>query len=157
VSHKVSPIPHGYHSVTPYLIVRNAAEAIRFYERAFGAKEHLRLAGPDGKIGHAELKIGDSFVMLADEHPDYGAHSPETIGGSAASILLYVEDVDAAFAQAVQAGAKEVRPVQDQFYGDRAGTLQDPYGHKWSIATHIEDVPQAEIERRFRSFSDQGG
>jgi PhnB protein len=156
MSKKVSPIPQGYHSVTPYLIVRNAAEAIRFYERAFGAKEHLRLASPDGKVGHAELKIGDSFVMLADEHPDYGAHSPETIGGSSVSLLLYVQDVDALFAQALHAGATEVRPVKDQFYGDRAGTVQDPYGHKWSIATHIEDVPQAEVERRFRSMMGQG-
>lgn len=145
-------IPTGYHSVTPYLVVRGAAEAIAFYQRAFGAQEKLRLSSPDGKIGHAEIEIGDSRVMLADEHPDWGALGPLSIGGTPTSLMVYVEDVDAVFARAVAAGAKEVRPVQDQFYGDRSGFLEDPFGHRWSIATHIEDVPQAEVQRRFNEM-----
>jgi PhnB protein len=144
----VKPIPDGYHAVTPYLIVDGAARAIEFYKRAFNATERFRLDMPEGRIGHAEIKIGDSIVMLADEFPEMGAKSPKSIGGSATSILLYVADVDALFKQAVAAGAKELRPVKDQFYGDRSGTLEDPFGHKWSIATHTEDVSPEEMKRR---------
>lgn len=144
----VSAIPEGYHSVTPYLIVNNAKAAIDFYARAFNASELLRLDAPDGGIVHAEIKIGNSPVMLADENPDMGAICPTTLGGAGASLCIYVEDCDALFAQALGAGAQELRAVEDQFYGDRAGTLQDPFGHVWTIATHIEDVDQDEINRR---------
>jgi PhnB protein len=147
----VKPVPHGYHTVTPYLIVDGAARAIEFYRRAFGAVEIMRMAAPDGRIGHAEIRIGDSHVMLADEHPEMGYRGPRSLGGSATIILLYVPDVDARFAQAVAAGAREQRPVQDQFYGDRAGTLVDPFGHVWTIATHTEDVPPRELQRRFEA------
>jgi PhnB protein len=148
MSGKVKPIPDGYHSVTPYLIVSGANAAIEFYKKAFGAKEAMRLAGPDGKVGHAEIRIGDSVVMLADEHPEMGAKSPQTIGGSPVSILLYVEDVDAIVRQAVAAGAKIQRPIEDKFYGDRMGTLDDPFGHIWHVATHTEDVTQEEMKKR---------
>ncbi|HEX3997998.1 MAG TPA: VOC family protein [Pirellulales bacterium] len=121
----VNPIPTGYHTATPYLIVSGAAAAIEFYKRAFGATELFRLDGPDGSIGHAEIKIGDPAIMLADEHPEVGAMSPKSLGGTATSILLYVEDVDARFQQAIAAGAKELRPLKNQFYGDRSGTLED--------------------------------
>ena len=141
------PIPDGYNSVTPYLIVDDAERAIQFYAEAFGAEEKFRL--PMGeKIGHAEIKIGDSFVMLADEFPDMGHLGPNTRGGPTSSILLYVEDVDSAFKQALNAGAKEQRPVQDQFWGDRMGTLVDPFGHQWSLATHVEEVSPEEMQRR---------
>lgn len=152
----VRPIPEGYHSVTPYLIVSDAQKAIEFYKRAFGAKEVLRLASPDGKIGHAEVKIGDSHVMLADEFPEMGAKSPQALGGSPVGLCIYLENVDAAFDKAIAAGGKVERPLADQFYGDRSGTLVDPFGHKWTLATHIEDVPQAEIERRFAAMMQQG-
>jgi PhnB protein len=146
----VRPIPDGYHSVTPYLIIKNAVRAIDFYKQAFGATEILRMADPDsGHIGHAEIKIGDSPVMLSDENPAIGFVGPQTLGGSTGSICLYVDDVDRLFGRAIKAGAKELRPVQDQFYGDRSGTLQDPFGHVWSIATHIEDVSNEELEKRF--------
>jgi PhnB protein len=151
------PIPDGYHSITPYLIVSGAAQALDFYARAFGAKERMRLSSPDGKVGHAEIEIGDSVVMLADEFPQMGARSPQSIGGSPVGICLYVTDVDAVFKQALAAGAKEVRPVQDQFYGDRSGTLLDPFGHQWTIATHIEDVPPEEIGRRFAAAMKPAG
>jgi PhnB protein len=141
-------IPKGYHSVTPYLIIKGAAEALDFYKRAFGATENLRIPSPDGRIGHAEIKIGDSVVMLADEHPAMGHRSPQTLGGAGVSLMIYVGRVDDVFKQAVQAGAKELQPVKDQFYGDRSGTLQDPYGHVWTIATHIEDVAAEELDRR---------
>lgn len=153
---QVQPVPLGYHAVTPYLVVRGAAQAIEFYQGAFGAQERMRMTGPDGKIGHAELQIGDSLVMLAEEHPDWGALGPASIGGTPVSLLLYVQDVDAVFARALAAGAKELRPVQDQFYGDRSGFLEDPFGHRWSIASHIEDVSREEMERRFRALC-QGG
>ena len=154
----VKPVPDGYHTVTPYLIVKGAARALDFYKKAFGATELMRLADPTGKVGHAEIKIGDSVVMLADEHPEMGIRGPQSIGGSAVSILLYVNNVDALFSQAVAAGAKVLRPVKDQFYGDRSGTLEDPFGHMWSISTHKEDVSPEEINRRFEaSMKQQGG
>ncbi len=143
-----NPIPDGYHAVTPYLICRNAARAIEFYAKAFGAKELFRFPGPNGTIGHAELAIGDSRVMMADESPDGVWKSPQSVGGTPVTMVLYVKDVDAVFRQAVAAGATAVREVQDQFYGDRMGTLQDPFGHVWSIGTHIEDVSLEEMQRR---------
>jgi len=144
----VKAIPEGYHSVTPYLIVKGGARAIEFYERAFGARELFRMGQPDGRVGHAELEIGDSRLMLADEHPEIGARSPQSIGGSPVTIHLYVEDVDAIVARAVGAGATLTRPVADQFYGDRSGGLTDPFGHLWFVATHKEDVSAAELDRR---------
>jgi len=144
----VQPIPDGYHSVTPYLIVKGAADAIAFYKRAFNASEHMRLAGPDGKIAHAEVQIGDSRIMLADEHPQMNALAPQSPGSSGVGICLYVEDVDTIVGQASSAGAKIQRPLQDQFYGDRSATLEDPFGHVWTVATHIEDVSPEEIDRR---------
>ena len=151
------PIPEGYHTATPYLIIKDAARAIEFYKKAFGATEMMRFAQPDGKIGHAEIKIGDSHIMLADEFPEMGARSPQSLGGSPVSILLYVPDVDARFRQALAAGAKEMRPVKDQFYGDRSGTLTDPFGHVWTLATHKEDVSPEEVNRRFETFMKQQG
>jgi PhnB protein len=148
---KVRPIPEGYHTATSYLVVNGAANAIDFYKRAFGAKEVLRMGLPDGKIMHAEIKIGNSPIMLADEAPDRGARGPHALGGTPVSTLLYVEDVDALAAQAVAAGARQVRPVEDQFYGDRAGTFADPFGHVWTIATHVEDVPEEEMAERARA------
>lgn len=145
---KAKPIPEGYHTVTPYLIVKDAARAIEFYKKAFGATELLRFAQPDGKIGHAEVKIGDSPIMLADEFPEMDIRSPHSLGGSPVSLLLYVENVDAAVGQAVGAGAKILRPVKDQFYGDRSGTVADPFGHHWHISTHKEDVPVEEMQKR---------
>jgi PhnB protein len=142
------PIPDGYHSATPYLIVKGAAEAIDFYKRAFGATESLRMADPKGGIAHAEIKIGDSVIMLADEHPNMGYRGPRSLGGSAVSIMLYVTDVDGTFDRAVKAGAKAQRPVANQFYGDRSGTLEDPFGHIWTISTHVEDVAPEEMKRR---------
>ncbi len=145
---KVKAIPEGYHTATPYLIVKDASRAIDFYKRAFGATELMRMPGPGGKIGHAEIKIGDSPIMLADEVPGMGFRSPESLGGSPISILLYVEDVDAVFSEAVAAGAKVQRPVADQFYGDRTGGVTDPFGHVWYIATHKEDVSSEEMKKR---------
>jgi PhnB protein len=145
----VRAIPEGFHSITPYLIIKNASQGIEFYKQAFGAQETFRMEDPSSKkVGHAELKIGDSFIMLADEHPDMGYRSPEALGGTPVSILLYVENVDAVVEQAVRAGAKLERPVRDEFYGDRTGTLRDPYGHVWSVATHKEDVSPEEMKRR---------
>jgi PhnB protein len=142
------PIPDGYRTATPYLIIKGAAEAIEFYKRAFGATELLRMADPQGRVGHAEIKIGDSVIMLADEHPAMGYRGPRSLGGSSVSILLYLEDVDGVFERAVKAGATAQRPVADQFYGDRSGTLEDPFGHVWTVATHVEDVPPEEMQRR---------
>jgi PhnB protein len=142
------PIPEGYRTATPYLIVKGAADAIEFYKKAFGATEMLRMADPQGRVGHAEIKIGDSVIMLADEHPSMGYRGPHSLGGSSVSILLYLEDVDRVFERAVKAGAKAQRPVTNQFYGDRSGTLEDPFGHVWTVATHVEDVPPEEMKRR---------
>jgi PhnB protein len=143
----VKPIPEGYHSVTPYLIVKGAAKAIDYYKKVFGATEIMRMPGPNGTVMHAEIKIGDSVIMLADEQQG-NFRSPEGLGGSPVSLMVYVEDVDKTFKQAVSNGAKEVRAVQDQFYGDRSGNLVDPFGHVWTVATHKEDVSQAEMQRR---------
>lgn len=145
---KVKPIPEGYHSATPYLVVRGAGQAIDFYAKAFGAKEIYRLPGPGGQILHGEIQIGDSRIMLSDENPDMGAMSPQALNGSPVSILLYVEDVDAAFKRAIAAGGKEVMPVTDMFWGDRFGALADPFGHQWQIATHKEDLTPEEIAKR---------
>ena len=153
----VKPIPDGYHSVTPYLIVGGAARALEFYQRVFGAVEKFRMEGPDGRVGHAEIQIGDSHLMLADEHPERNIRGPLSIGGNAMSLLLYVEDVDAQFKKAIEAGAKEKMPVQDQFYGDRSGTLTDPFGHVWTIATHKEDVSFEEMQRRIAEFTKAQG
>jgi PhnB protein len=142
------PIPDGYRTATPYLIIKGAAEAIEFYKRVFGATELLRMADPQGRVGHAEIKIGDSVIMLADEHPAMGYRGPRSLGGSSVSILLYLEDVDGVFERAVKAGATAQRPVADQFYGDRSGTLEDPFGHVWTVATHVEDVSPEEMQRR---------
>jgi len=148
----VKAIPDGYHSVTPYLIVDGAAAALDFYRRAFGAQELFRMPMGD-RIGHAEMKIGDSIVMLADEWPDMGYIGPKNRGGSTVGLMIYVEKVDAVFTQALAAGATEERPVQDQFYGDRSGNLVDPFGHRWTIATHVEDVAPEEMKRRMETWS----
>lgn len=149
---KVKPIPDGYHSITPYVIVDGAARAIEFYKQAFGAKEVLRIPAPGDRVGHAEIKIGGSVIMMADEHPEMDARGPKHYGGSPVSLLLYVTDVDKQFKQALAAGGTEVRPVADQFYGDRAGTLRDPFGHTWHIHTHKEDVSPAELNRRMAAM-----
>ena len=152
----VKSIPDGYHAVTPYLIVNNATQALDFYRRAFGATESMRLVAPDGKVGHAEIRIGDSVVMLADEHPEMDCFGPQKPGGAAVSLMIYVENVDQQFKQAIAAGAKERKPLADQFYGDRSGTLEDPYGHVWTLATHIEDVAPDEITRRVQKLYAKG-
>jgi PhnB protein len=144
----VEPIPPGYAAISPYLIVDNASRALEFYKKAFGATERMRHAGPDGRIGHAEILIGDSVVMLADEHLEVDARSAKTVGGTPVTLHFYTRDVDAVARQAAAAGARVLRPVQDQFYGDRSGTLEDPFGHRWNVATHIEDVSGAELRRR---------
>jgi PhnB protein len=144
----ISYIPKGYSTATPYLIIKGASAAIDFYKKVFGAKELMRMPDPSGKIGHAEIEIGNSKIMLADEHPDMGYRSPQSLGGSPVGIHLYVPDVDATVEKAVAAGAKLVRPIQDQFYGDRSGQVIDPFGHVWSIGTHKEDVPDDELQKR---------
>jgi PhnB protein len=151
----VKPIPEGYHAVTPYLIVDDGAAAIEFYKRAFGATETLRMPGPDGKLGHAEIRVGDSVIMLADEYPNMGARSAKSLGGSPVSLMLYVEDVDAVAKRAVAAGAKETRPVEDKFYGDRSGSFQDPYGLEWHISTHVEDISDEEMAKRAQAAVDR--
>jgi len=148
---KVQTPPSGYHSVTPYLALRDAKAAIDFYKRAFGAELLMSLDMPDGKVAHAEIKIGDSILMMSEESAGWGNKSPLTLGGSPVFMMIYVPDVDAAFAKALAAGATEARPVQDQFYGDRAGTLKDPYGYQWTLATHIEDVSTEEAQRRMEA------
>jgi PhnB protein len=144
----VKPIPDGYPQVIPSLAVAGAAAAIDFYCSVFGATERMRMAGPDGKIGHAELQVGESVIMLSDEYPDMGFRGPKSIGGSPVMLNVYVDDVDAAFATALAAGATELRAVENQFYGDRSGQFEDPFGHRWSVATHVEDVPEDEMARR---------
>jgi PhnB protein len=144
----VKPIPDGYPQLTPYLAVERAGDAIDFYSKVFGANERMRMPGPDGKVGHAELEIGDSMIMLADEFPDMGHRGPKAIGGTPVTINLYVEDVDDTFRRALEEGATALRDVEDQFYGDRAGQFEDPFGHRWNIATHVEDVPPDEMEKR---------
>jgi len=143
----VKPIPEGYHSVTPYLSIKGAVKALEYYKKAFGAIELLRMEH-EGRIGHAEIKIGDSPIMLADEYPEMGSVSPQTLGGSPVGIMIYVENVDTIFKQAIDAGGVEKKALQDQFYGDRSGTLTDPFGHVWTVATHVEDVSPEEIEKR---------
>lgn len=147
------PIPEGYHTATPYLIIGGAAAAIEFYKKAFGATELFRFPAPDGKIGHAEIKIGDSPIMLADEYPEMGYKGPQSLGGSPVSLMIYVEDVDTIFNQAVAAGASVKEAVSDKFYGDRIGTLTDPFGHVWHVSTHKEDVSVEEMERRAKAAS----
>ncbi|MEN8822264.1 MAG: VOC family protein [Abyssibacter sp.] len=151
---RVSAIPAGYHSVTPYLFISGADAAIAFYIEAFGAEEVMRLPSPDGLVMHAEIRVGDSHIMLADAMEDAGVHSPDTLGGVASSLMLYVDDVDAVYQRAVDAGATEMRPIEDQFWGDRMGTVIDPFGHQWSIATHVEDVDDEEMQRRFTAMMD---
>jgi PhnB protein len=147
----VKPIPEGYHTVTPYLAVADAAEAIEYYTKAFGAKERVRMAAPDGRIGHAELEIGDSLVMLSDPFPQATTRTPKELGGTSVSVFMYVEDVDAIVKRAVDVGATITMDVADQFWGDRFGTVQDPFGHSWSIATHVEDVPPEEMAERAKA------
>jgi PhnB protein len=143
----VKPIPDGYHSLTPYLIIDGAADALEYYKKAFGATELFRMEH-QGKIGHAEMKIGDSPFMLADEQAEMGQRGPKSLGGSSVGLMIYVEDCDTIYNQAIDAGGTEMRPLQDQFYGDRSGTLTDPFGHVWTVATHKEDVSSEEIEKR---------
>ncbi len=144
----VKPIPDNYPQITPYLCVDGASAAIEFYSSVFGATVRMRMDGPDGKVGHAELAIGDSVVMLADEYPEIGFQSPKTIGGTPVTLSIYVEDADATFERAVGSGAKPLRPVETQFYGDRSGQFEDPFGHRWSVATHVEDVSPEEMSKR---------
>ncbi len=145
---KVNPIPDEYRGATPYLCVTDGTRAIEFYKKAFGAREVMRMAGPDGKLGHAELRIGDAPIMLADEQPEMNFRSPQSLGGSPVNIVVYVNDVDALVKQAEANGVKVLRPPADQFYGDRMATLEDPFGHSWSFATHVEDVPPEEMHKR---------
>ena len=144
----VNPIPEGYPRLMPYLIVDDGAAAIDFYTSVLGAEERMRMDGPDGRIGHAELQLGDSLIMLADEHPEIGAVGPRTVGGTPVSLHVYVEDADGVFARAIEAGATERRPVEDKFYGDRSGGFEDPFGHRWDVASHVEDVSPEEMSKR---------
>ena len=142
------PIPEGYPRVTPYLIVDGASAAIDFYTSVLGATERMRMGAPEDRVGHAELEIGDSVVMLADEHPEMDAHGPRSVGGTPVSLHVYVEDAGSTFERAVEAGARALQPVEDKFYGDRSGSFEDPFGHRWHVATHVEDVPPGEMEKR---------
>ncbi|MEV4430415.1 VOC family protein [Streptomyces sp. R-07] len=144
----VKPLPEGYPRVTPYLCVDGAAAAIDFYVGVLGATERMRMPAPDGRIGHAELELGDSLIMLADEYPDMNFRSPKTLGGTPITLHVYVEDVDAVFTEALALGAKELSPVKNEFYGDRTGQLEDPFGHRWNLASHVEDVSPEEMEKR---------
>jgi PhnB protein len=148
-------IPHAFHTVTPSLIVRGGTQAIDFYKKALGAEELMRMAGPGGKITHAELKIGDSIIFLTDEMPEMGTKSPQTLGGTASSLYLYVEDVDTAFQRAIDAGGKTSMPLADMFWGDRFGSFVDPFGHTWGLSTHVEDLSEQEIEERAKAFYTQ--
>lgn len=152
----VAPIPDGYPRLSPYLIVDGAGAAIDFYVSVLGATERVRMDQPDGKVGHAELQLGDSVLMLADEFPEMDNRGPKSVGGTPVMLSLYVEDVDAVFKKAIGAGAKERHPVEDQFYGDRSGQFEDPFGHRWSIATHVEDVSGEEMEKRAAEAAQQG-
>jgi PhnB protein len=152
----VRPIPAGYHTATPYLTIGGVADALAFYKKAFGATETMRMPGPGGKVMHAEMKIGDSTIMMSDEFPEMGARSPLTIGGSPVTIMLYVEDADTVYDRAIAAGATAIRPVADQFYGDRSGGIKDPFGHNWHIATHKEDVSPEEMRRRMKAAMPTG-
>jgi PhnB protein len=154
---KVKPIPEGYEGATPYLIIKDAARALEFYKKAFGAAEIMRIPCPGGKVGHAEIKIGSAILMLADESPDMNCKSPQSFGGTPVSIMVYVQDVDAFVRQAVSVGATVLRPVENKFYGDRSGSLEDPFGHQWHFATHVEDVPPGEMTKRAEAFSKQQG
>jgi PhnB protein len=145
---KVNPIPEGYPRVTPYLSIDGAGAAIDFYSKVFGATERVRMPDPDGRIGHAELQLGDSLIMLADEYPEMGIRGPKAVGGTPVTISVYVEDVDAVFDRAVELGANPLRQVKDEFYGDRSGQFEDPFGHRWSVASHVEDVPPDEMAKR---------
>ena len=157
MANKAKPIPDGYHSVTPYLIINGCAAAIEFYKEAFGAVELFRMPQPDGKIGHAEIKIGDSPIMLADEFPEMKYLGPQSLGGSSVSLLIYVEDVDTVFTRALAAGASEQKAIEDKFYGDRMGSLVDPFGHVWHVGTHTEDVSPEEMEKRAAAAMQQQG
>jgi PhnB protein len=152
---KVNPIPVGYEGATPYLIIKDAARALEFYKKAFGATEIMRIPTPEGKVGHAEIKIGAAIVMLADEFPDMNCKSPQSFGGTPVSIMVYVKDVDRFVKQAISGGGKVLRPVENKFYGDRAGSLEDPFGHQWHFATHVEDVPPDELPKRAEAFMKQ--
>ena len=151
----VKPIPDGYHSVTPYLTVRGAAKAIDFYKEAFAAAEVLRMPMPDGSVAHAEIKIGDSIIMMGEENPAWDARSPQALGGTPTGLMIYVPDCDAVFNRAVAAGATVAKPLADQFYGDRSGTVIDPFGHQWTVATHVEDVEPAELQKRMDAMTAQ--
>ena len=151
----VKKIPDGYTAITPYLTIKGAAQAIEFYKKAFGAEEVLRMPMPDGKIAHAEIRIGGSIIMLHDEAPDWKAFSPQTVGDTSVSIMLYVDDVDAVYKRAIDAGATSTMEVADQFYGDRSGGLKDPFGHKWHVAMHVEDVEPEELQRRAAKMFEQ--
>jgi PhnB protein len=153
MANKVKPIPEGYHSITPYLVIKGAAAAIDFYKQAFGAVEIMRMPQPDGRVGHAELKFGNSIVMLADEYPEMQVVGPKTLGNTSVGLLLYLDDVDKAVERAVSLGATIKKPIADQFYGDRTGTIEDPFGHKWTLAVHIEDVTPEEMQRRMAEQS----
>ena len=148
----VKPMPDGYPHVTPYLIVDGASAAIDFYREVLGATERMRMAAPGDKVGHAELELGESLIMLADEATDMDAHGPRAVGGTPVMLHVYVDDADAVFNRAVEAGARALRPVEDKFYGDRTGEFEDPFGHRWSVATHVEDVPPDEMERRMAAM-----
>ncbi len=152
----VAPIPDGYSSVTPYLIVDDCAAALEFYKKALGAVERIRMDWGGGKIGHAEITIGDSVVMMASEFPEMGALSPKTVGGNPVSLLVYTENVDETYARAIAEGATEIRPVANQFYGDRSGTLEDPFGHRWTVSTHVEDVSEEELAKRSEAMRAEG-
>jgi PhnB protein len=153
----VEPIPKDYPRVVPYLIVDGAAEAIDFYKSVLGASERMRMGGAEGKVGHAELEIGDSVIMLADEHPELNARGPKSIGGTSVMLHVYVEDADAAFERAIGAGAKAIQAVEEKFYGDRRGTFEDPFGHQWDVATHVEDVPPEEMSKRMADMQAAAG
>ena len=149
---KANSVPQGYHNVTPYLLIKGASDAIAFYVRVFGAEEIIRLTAPDGRIGHAEIRIGESVIMIADEHPEMDFLGPQSRGGTTVSLLIYVDNADDTFKEALLAGAKELRPLCDQFYGDRSGSITDPWGHVWSIATRLEKITPAELKRRFNEL-----